>query len=337
VKIARYLPSRQFSFILGSLLIAGLIIYGASLLGKGKSLNSISLTPTETSRDIANLDTDKDALPDWEEGVRGTNPNKTDTDDDGTNDGDEVSAGRNPVKPSPDDNLVSEQETLMLQQLIAAASSSNLTDSVSKGIFAQYVASKQKGASATAQGDAVMNAIAKASLPLKGKIYKISDLNVVNLTDETSVRNFSNTMIRVLDAYPGARFPNVISMLTTSVDRGDARANVRLTQIGADYRSMARDLAKIPVPTQFSQNYLGLINSLENAGASLDDLSHLSDDPVRATAGLQNFTKMSSIGTNNLVQLTLIIMKTGIKFGRAEPGYALGEYLNTLAARANGI
>jgi hypothetical protein len=51
-------------------------------------------------------DTDKDELPDWEEVVRGTDPENPDTDGDGTPDGEEVGLGRDPLKPGPNDKVV---------------------------------------------------------------------------------------------------------------------------------------------------------------------------------------------------------------------------------------
>ena len=49
-------------------------------------------------------DRDGDGLPDWEEGVWGTNPNNPDTDGDGTYDGEEVRNNRHPRVAGPSDS-----------------------------------------------------------------------------------------------------------------------------------------------------------------------------------------------------------------------------------------
>jgi len=59
--------------------------------------------PTAPFPILSTNDTDKDGLPDAEEGLRGTDPKKADTDNDGMSDGEEVKGlGTNPLNPDTD-------------------------------------------------------------------------------------------------------------------------------------------------------------------------------------------------------------------------------------------
>ncbi|MFC1644829.1 hypothetical protein ACFL08_02285 [Patescibacteria group bacterium] len=55
-------------------------------------------------------DADQDGLSDEEEGVYGTDPNKSDSDGDGYSDGTEISSGYDPLKPAPGDRIVKDDE-----------------------------------------------------------------------------------------------------------------------------------------------------------------------------------------------------------------------------------
>lgn len=66
------------------------------LTDKGEKVSRIEV-------DASQIDSDRDGLKDWEEMLRGTNPQNPDSDGDGTSDGEEVAKGRNPLLAGPND------------------------------------------------------------------------------------------------------------------------------------------------------------------------------------------------------------------------------------------
>ncbi|OGD66657.1 hypothetical protein A2Z61_00915, partial [Candidatus Campbellbacteria bacterium RIFCSPLOWO2_02_35_12] len=59
----------------------------------------------EAIKNIAEKDSDRDGLKDWEEALWGSDPHNPDTDGDRTPDGEEVVVGRNPIIAGPNDKL----------------------------------------------------------------------------------------------------------------------------------------------------------------------------------------------------------------------------------------
>lgn len=99
---------------LGMFFIILIAILGAYIIKK--ALES-KITPSNTSPENTEAapsktnplaDSDNDGLPDWEEELRGTNPQSPDTDDDGTSDKEEARLGRNPLAAGPNDTVKDE-------------------------------------------------------------------------------------------------------------------------------------------------------------------------------------------------------------------------------------
>ena len=113
--------------LLSGLLVLSILIGVFISQSTRESATRVEKTVTEVSEDrklvklnLIDVDTDQDALLDWEEGLWHTNPNLADTDGDGTTDGEETRSNRNPLKPGPDDSLVTkkiESETVPTPRL----------------------------------------------------------------------------------------------------------------------------------------------------------------------------------------------------------------------------
>jgi hypothetical protein len=322
VDYRHYFPSKQFVFLVGSIVLAGVIIYGASLLGKGKTMKEVvSLSTTKPLADQTMADSDGDSLPDWEEAVRGTDPHKADTDNDSTPDGEEVHTGRNPLKTGPDDSLASEENEKFVADLLAAASSTNMTDNLSRTLFAEYLGARNAGMSGDAaqQQQVVNDLISKANVGLKGRTYTQKDLITVG-NDEKSTHAFANASALAIRRHPSATFMNTINMLSLAIDNQDENAVAKLKAIGKEYRALARDLAEIPVPAGSAATYLKGINALESAGASFEDITYVTEDPVRAVAGIKNYNVLLTIGTQSFVLIAHDIIVNGVRFVNGEPG-----------------
>lgn len=318
--------------MVGSLTLAGLFIFGASYLGKAQSAGHTSLSSLDTRGAISTADGDSDGLPDWEEVVRGTDPKRADTDGDGTADGQEVKLYRDPTKPGPDDSLSTAENDKFIQQLVAAASSTNLTDSISQTLFAQYVGARSKGTSGDTQTQQklVTDAVSKASVPLSGKTYTESDVRVIGNSD-AEIRAFANASITAIKNHPKATFGNAVAALSAAIGGADPSAETKLRIIGGEYRALARELAAIQVPQAYTKTYVKGINTLESAGAAFEDMAHVSDDPVRAVAGLKNYNAMTAIGAEVFAGIARDILKEGLAFSTTESGKEWESFLFSVA------
>lgn len=307
------------------------------MLGKGKSLitavNTLSSIVTGGPQ-IGETDTDGDGLRDWEEAVRGTDPNKSDTDGDATSDGDEAKLNRDPLKPGPDDSLFDEESQKFLAELIAAASSTNLTDDVSQTIFARYVAARGEGTSGDIQAQAalVTEAMTTAEVPYRGIVYQASDFNVVEDTS-VNIRAFANGSMDAIARHPDANFSLAMHAFGRAME-GDAVALRELRSIGTSYALAAQQMASVPVPRSYLNDYLLAVNALSVAGGAFEDMAAVSDDPIRAVAGLQNYDRMISGGAGAFVLLARRIDNAGLLFSANEPGQDWSVFISLSTARS---
>lgn len=330
MEIRRYLPSTRFAVFVLSIVVAIVLVIAASYLGAGKPISSalaVISNVTTGQREIGDIDTDGDGLRDWEEGVRGTDPKRADSDNDGTNDGDEVKANRDPNKPGPDDSLADEASEKFLAELLASASSTNLTDNLSQTIFARYVAARGKGSSGDIQTQSavVREAVANAETSYRGTIYMPATFTVV-AKNPTTVRAFANGSMQAMLNHPSANFMLAMQIFGEGME-GSKTAASRLRAIGAEYRAIAREMATVPVPAEYLNQYVLAVNALEVAGGAFEDMAYIGEDPILAVAGLQNYDRMISGGAGIFVKLAQEIARTGLVFSAKEPGRVWNDFV----------
>ncbi len=326
----KYLPSAQFSLFTGAIAIAAVLIYAASFIGSGTRPSFLSAeTPNDGAREIATTDSDLDNLPDWEEAVRGTNPKNADTDGDGSFDGEEVAAARDPKKPGPNDTILSKENEAFVNELLASASSTNITTEMSQRLFAQYLAAYNSGSSGSSvtQESLVQDAVAQAKVPLRGKTYSRSDLTIVPDTKE-NIRYFASLSMYVIHAHEFASFPNTVLVFGSAVEESKQEAIPVLEKLGEAYHIVADDLSRVPVPESYAAEYLQMINAYEKASGSFEDMRYAIEDPVRGVAGFTNYSQMIRLNENVVTSIANKIVRSGILFTANEYGSIWGNILS---------
>ena len=322
VELRKYFPSLSFSLLVGAFALSAALIYGATFVGSGKKISILSIEEARPSDPaLASLDSDHDGLPDWEEAVRGTDPNNADTDGDGSLDGEETRFGRDPNKPGPNDSLLSKENEAFLTDLLSAASSTNITDDISQRLFAQYASVLNKNGSADQQTQEaiVQDALAHSKVPLRGKTYTKSDLIVVTDSKE-SIRVFANQTIKAVEVHPNASMTNSVVVFGAAMDEADQRSAAAFPILGRVSQALSKDLLRIPVPSSYASSYLQIINAYEKGGAAFEDMGYYEKDPIRALSGFANYVQMMQLSINMLTGLAQKITGSGILFSATEAG-----------------
>lgn len=310
-------------------MLSGGLIWGATFIGQDKKPSILSLEgarPEDPA--LAQKDSDHDGLPDWEEAVRGTNPNNADSDGDGTIDGEEVRLARDPSKAAPGDSLLSKENEQFVNELMSAASSTNLTEDLSQRLFAQYLSALNKGTSGDAQTQEalVQDAVSRAKVPLRGETYTQADLIVVPDTKE-STRAFANKTIEAIAKHPNASLMNTVIVFGAAMDDNDKRSKAAFPILGREYQALADDLRKIPVPSSYAASYLQVVNAYEKGGAAFVDMQYYEEDPIRALSGFSNYVQMMQLSVGVLKGLAQKITESGILFTAAEAGSVWKTFL----------
>ena len=152
--LSKFLPSKGFLAVGAALVFSIVLVFGIYKLTNGNSTTNQPLIPIlSTTNDaavaaiqksLAEKDSDKDGLKNWEEALWGTDPNNSDTDGDGTPDGEEVGLGRNPTIKGPNDK-VSPPVADTGENGSTQNEASTATSRVARATFAQYLQAKQNG------------------------------------------------------------------------------------------------------------------------------------------------------------------------------------------------
>lgn len=226
------------------------------------------LVERTTPADFKNTDSDIDGLPDWQEELYGSDPQKTDTDEDGTNDGDEITLDRDPTIPGPKDPLITRADLINMQ--VGSSTPGTITDKASIELFTNYLMLKKQGTLKPEDEAKLVDDISKqvtASASLKDK-YALKDLTVTESTNETitiygdRIAQAALAFYYELDSYKNFQ---------------DAEY---LLKISAAYKKYGDTLFVVRVPNVMQDVHLVLVNYMYKTSTFFEVLSKADADPM---------------------------------------------------------
>ncbi len=272
-----YLPSKKFVRITGSLFVFLLITWGVyAYLSGGKTIFT-----KEDSRegmlvqDVINRDTDLDTIPDWEEELWGTDPNKKDSDGDGMSDEVEINARRDALNTdsgdgNPDGKI-------------------NETERFAREFFSTVSSLK-------ASGDLNQNSITNLALGFGKNLNEFQVLpDVYNSSDITTTQVTTPVIQEYYDAFQAVQVAyknstgHEYAVLAEGIDTEDADTMTDVAKIGQAYEDMAKELKALIVPIDTLNNHIVLINSYAKTGAALKNASTLLDNPLLGLVGISQY------------------------------------------------
>ncbi len=240
--------------------------------------------PIALSRDpnlAALADTDGDALLDWEESLRGTDPKVADTDGDGTTDGAEIAAARDPKVAGPNDSLIqtaSTTDATLAAEYRAARRLGTLTDRFAEDFASRYVALKSDGS--FTQNDQAALLATLSNVSGGGGISTTYRAELVpRLTEENA-----QTLGAYADAVAEAHESKIISIAYGMQDGGGSEA------FGQGFRDLGQTLASIKTPAALVETQAALANSYDTTGSTVALLAS-GDDPLAALAAIPSLQK----------------------------------------------
>ena len=317
MNLRNYFPSTQFALVF----IA--VAASATLIGFAAWDRGAKNEPLGTNTVQALPDTDGDGIKDWEELLRGTNPDLADTDGDGTKDGAEAAVGRDPLKPGPDDAFVAPAVNNPPDFSDVVTNSDNLTETVSQTLFASYVGLYGQGlvGDPLAQERAALAAAERVRLTPRGTIHTASELVVVS-DKADNYRLFGNNVIRAIGRHETASFPYAGKALAQLVDYENPADLVQLDAVRDEYHALIEELLLVPVPAPLAPLYLEALNWLERTAGSFEDMRTLFTDPVRMLAGVRSYQLYLEETTRLFTRIAEELDKKGILFKESEAGFA---------------
>lgn len=286
-----YLPSAQFMVIVGSLLISGGAVMAAQYY--------ISAKNAPAALASANVEANKQA---WEESLADI----------------QEQSGVN-LPDAPDPNAVN--------NLINLSQSSNLTDSIGRGILARISTANMQGLGDDAPTQDSIIAAASAQVNASAKEVPTPDLILVEPTLE-SQRDFGNAVMVALNRHPKANSNDTMGIIAKATDTRITAPLSGLPAIGQEYAALARDLAAIPVPKTLAPLYKEAVANLTAIAALYPDLGKVVDDPIRGIAALQQYQALLSETGGVFTNMAQSLKNGGILFTKDEPGSAWEIFLS---------
>jgi len=335
----KYLPSKKFSYILLSIIIAVGIIYGFSWLKDSKK-NTEELTNIQVQTKVEEfmaLDTDGDGMKDWEEALWKTDPNKTDTDGDGTSDSEEINLNRDPLKQNinPDgqtsSDKISEEIIASNKKVQEEFDQLNTTEKMGRVLFGQYIATKKIDSALTETDKLQIVESTMANLPaVTLNIYSAKDIIIDSASDNETLRKYTNNIALII--------LNNLKVLTESVDEiitdfskieNDEKISQDTTVIFKRFdpliiknRKTVDDLLKLSVPQVLVAEHLDLLNSFYMIYQSLDLMQKSATDLITLIPVLNDYDKVSQSLADSLLQMTKKLADLKVNFtGESDYGY----------------
>lgn len=253
-----------------------------------ESNGSAAVLSSSTESLATQKDSDSDGLPDWEEGLYGTNPNKADTDSDGTNDGKEVDLGRNPLIKGPKDFLVTKEKTATST---TEKEDLTLTDTFARNFFTQYANLQQSGVKVTADNASQIagDYLKATELPaIVAKQYSESDLYLTD-SDQAKLRNYRDAITAVFAKYWPNGNPNELNILQQSFNNNDPKALTKLTLVIKSYQNVLDNSLSLAVPKLAASLHLNVVNTLSAYIQTLKMIEIAYSDPLAGLVGLNSY------------------------------------------------
>ena len=224
-------------------------------------------------------------------------------------------------------NLPDAPDPNAVDTLISLSQSSNLTDSIGRGILARITTANVQGLGDDAPTQDSIIAAAAAQVNASAKQVPPPALTQVEPTLE-SQREFGNAVMAVLNRHPKANSNDTMGILAKATDTRITAPLSGLPEIGREYAAIARELEAIPVPKTFAPLYKEAVANFTAIAELYPDLAEAVSDPVRSIAALQQYQALLSETGGVFTNMAQSLKNGGILFTKDEPGSAWEIFLS---------
>lgn len=286
--INQYLPSKEFQkrvYKIGLLLLLVVILrFGAyplvqNLFDKNKIPENI------TVKQFVDIDTDSDGLPDWEESIWGTNPEKTDTNSDGISDFDFVTSKKQGLATT-EQNETTILSTEIMQTIFAllnkdansAQAIANLGDAAGQSIVNPQPTNKYTSSSFTVGG------ISK------------NEVKTYYTTFQKAYTTFAELKSKV-------KSPDEFELLSVAISSEDPDQLLDLDQTIKKYTAFETSLLAMKVPSDNMQTHVAFTNSIASIVSALTKSKQLYTNSV---VGINGIIELRLAHTNLDTQIELL-------------------------------
>lgn len=294
---ARYLPSRSFIYLSGSLALAALLVWSATLLEKKTAgENGLAVVEEKNLKDASQnlgkliekraFETAPDTSVDWRKEF--------------------AAITEKPINPSKDLGPLT------------------LTDILARSVFSEYAKNQEEGALVPgSQQKIVEEALSKISLAFTR--YSSKDLLVSEDSGVVALKNYGNSLGEVIISN-STQNQNEVYLLSLALAQNNQSRLASLTPIAEAYRKLLTESLRTVVPAGALAAHLSLVNSLSTLSETIPALQSAFSDPVKTILYLNEYQNNVKNLAAAFGSLKKVFDKAGISFNTEEPGALLNSF-----------
>lgn len=294
----------------------------------GAPMMAEASTETELLRAIASKDDDADGLPNWSEGLYGTDPDAADTFHLGVTDGEAVAKGLivpKAVTDIPVTTYAPDESAIVDPSLPPAPAAGTLTATFAQNFFTLFMAAREANGGADLT-ESQMNDVANQSIQMLTSSIKpaaeyktMSDLNIVG-SGASAMLAFAVSAEAVLLKNTNDATMTDINYLKSAVMDGNKSAYEHIVSIAKSYRGSAAGLAALPIPKELASDALLLINTLMRMSQIDIDFTKAETDPLIAILAIQQYQTVATALGKAFIHFGTVYADAGISLPSGAPG-----------------
>lgn len=202
-------------------------------------------------------------------------------------------------------------------------SSENLTESISKDLFAQYIELKKSGGYSSAGVENIAYGITNIiTEKTTAKVFTEKDLIINEITDSNTVRIYANSLSKIRNTYFAL---NRSDQFVFNGFEDESFMN-KILQTSKHYNNMVREISSLSVPRGLIPSHLALLNNYADSEQALKLFSGIETDPARSLQGINTYLQLQNQEQVILKNIAEYLRQNGIIFLSDEAG----SFWNTL-------
>jgi hypothetical protein len=300
--------------------LLALLMVSAGYFLSGPSFLSNKFANAGTTDDLlkayASKDTDGDGLPDWQEALYGTDPNKAISNQFGIPDGEAAKEGKLTPQTSasklPSDPVGTQLTDADIPGVTAAPGS--ITEQFSQQFLQEYVAATNgQPMTADTQQALVTKLLAEFSARASQELSSKYTLVSVHTDPSISIRSYAGSVEQIIVAHDvsSKEGSEPLTLMDQLINQNKEAARPKLKVLAASYGAITKDLLAMSVPPSMAKDHLLLIRSFDALSRSTTLVTVFETDPLGVMGALTLFQPSSIDVLTAFNDIALVILANG--------------------------